>query len=149
MFTLNVHGIEIRCDSAADAAALIAALGDLGAARLLPPAATGPKEDTRPHRSPRATPAPKRVPGIRIGRKPTWTDEEVAQLHARLKKGERIEDLAAERGKPAAALYQLFRRKGLAVKFARPTAAPPPPVRRLAPGESGVEDEKGSYRKAG
>lgn len=165
MFTIRIGGIEVTCGSVADTAALIAALGERGAARLLPDAVAERAADTSSGppsppatRAPRASVAPvapsKKTGGQSPwsrGRKPTWTEDELKSLHARLRAGERLDELAAEKDAPPHRLYQSFKRAGLSVKFARPSAVPEPsvPVRRLAPGESGVEDEKGSYRRAG
>lgn len=160
MFTIRIGGIEVTCEGAADAAALIAALGERGAARLLPDAAVGRAADTisgsppsRATRTPRArvapaAPAPKSAgqrPFSR-GRKPTWTPEELKAIGARVARGERLDELAAERGKSTQALWQALKKQGLPTKFVAQSA---PAVRRLAPGESGVEDAKGTYRKAG
>ena len=175
---MEVNGFTIRVERVEDAVALLRALSEQPAmpAKVEKPLSDSlPVSGPPPAREPRTRRDPPKlrephvtgVGGGRIGRKPTWTDDELVQLHARLKAGERIEDLAAERGKVGRALYQAFGRKGLPVKFARPNPVqyevidPDPevsniridrsevPVRRLAPGESRVENSKGEYVKAG
>lgn len=151
MFTIRIGGIEVECGNVTDAAALIAALGERGAARLLPTAVAEPKADTRV-----GPPAPRRVQAVQSlakkpapghkGRAPTWSPDELKALSARLRNGERLDVLAAEKGKRPVALYQSLRRAGLPAKY---VAAAVPAIRKLAPGASGLEDEKGSYRKIG
>lgn len=169
MIRLEWRGVNIVCETVAEVLAIVDAVGDrVGApARVEKPLSDSlPIEPpaSRERREPPKLNAPHvtGVGGRRIGRKPTFTDEELVQLHSRLVKGERIEDLAATKGKPARLLYQAFNRKGLPVKFPRANADvvdPDPevsniridrgiPVRKLAPGQSGIQEEDGSYRKA-
>lgn len=151
MFSLRIGGIEVTCGSAVDAAALIAALGELGATKLLP-AAVGPARAPvapapRARRAKAVAVAPKKK-GARLygGRPRTWSDEELKALSARLRAGERLDVLAAEKGKRPVGLYAALRRAGLPTKYEAPAG---PVVRKLPPGESRMVDDKGYHRRAG
>lgn len=149
MFSIRIGGIEVTCESAVDAAALIAALGERGAARLLPATVdTGARQTESPKKAkPPKAAAPAAAQRNGGGRPATWTEAELRAISTRIvDKGERIDEIAAERGRDYSALYGALRRNGLPYKYVPSNG---PPIRRLAPGESGVEDHKGSIRKAG
>lgn len=113
MFTLVIRGIEVRCDSAEDAAQLLTALG-----------APGPKSARvagRAKRTARAVAGNPAVPGAaetpaRAGRRPMFTDEVIEELHRKYLAGERSADLAEQAGIKLASLYGGWKRLGLKLK---------------------------------
>jgi hypothetical protein len=151
MFTLTVSGIEIRCDSAGDAAELVRALeaekaeptrkqvlagvkfatraarkargvarDDLAAGFTDPPAKTAQTKEVPVKRLPpgvsKADAVATKKPRGGSGRRPSLTDSEITEIHARYMAGERSSDLCQEAGVSLAPLYNGFKRLGLPIK---------------------------------
>lgn len=137
MFRVKLNGIEIECDSVSDVSAVIAALQQRRGGVISAP-------EPRTARKP-AAPAHAVPTGKRRGRVPAIDEKLARKLHVLYLAGASLMELARDNGLGSGgSLWARFKALGLPTGTkAKAAAAATVPVKRLAPGQSGIRDEKG------